>query len=262
MRNICIVFAIFALAGTIVGQTMSKTTGDSKAASFSPHDLTGVWVGPDPQNGPPQKPGIRYQEVFGPLNTVPPLTPWGQARLNANLPGFGPRASLSGNDPTLRCEPAGMPRLMTFVTPMEVIQTPTHIVELIGSEWREIWTDGRKLPKDPEPTWNGYSVGKWEGDTLVVESVGFSDKSWVDQYGYPHSDAMRLVERYTRVSPDLLQLGMTIYDPKTYTEPWIGLTRPLKLHPNLELLDEPCDVDEMERFTKAVRVPAGDKGDK
>jgi len=153
---------------------------------------------------------------------------------------------------------------MTFITPMEILQTPRHIVMLFeaGHEWRQIWIDGRKLPSDPEPTWNGYSVGRWEGDTLVVDTVGFNDQSWVDQYGNPHSDAMHLTERYRRTSRNKLELTMTIDDSKAYTRPWVSLTRPLTLKPNLEIEDEPCVPEEMDSFTSAVREPAAAKSDK
>lgn len=251
MRGAVILIAVIAAASIV------PFAGKSAETTFSSHDLSGTWLGPDPQ-----KPGPRLQEVFGP--DVPPMTAWGKARFDAAKPGFGPRANLHGNDPTLHCDPIGMPRIMTFIAPMEIMQTPSQIVELfeVSHEWRQIWTDGRKLPSDPEPTWNGYSVGKWEGDTLVVDTVGFNDESWVDQYGNPHSDAMHLTERYRRTSRDKLELTMTIDDPKAYTMPWASLIRPLTLYPNMEIEDEPCVPEEMESFTSAVREPAAAKPEK
>lgn len=251
MRKSVILFAILVVTAVVLGQTAKTVTSKSPSASFSPHDLSGTWLGPDPQ-----LPGPRFQEVFGP--DVPPMTPWGKDRFDAAKPGFGPRANLNGNDPTLHCDPEGVPRILTYITPMEIIQAPGQIVELFeqAHEWRQIWTDGRKTPSDLAPTWNGYSVGKWEGNTLVVETVGFNDKSWMDQYGDPHSDAMRLIERYTRLDRHRLNLSMTIYDPKTYTKPWVGMTRPLTLNPGLDIEDEPCVPEEMENFTKTVRIPA------
>ena len=253
MRKSVILLAVFGLTGVVLGQLSPKAKASSEKQSFSPRDLSGTWLGPDPQ-----RPGPRLQEVFGPLDQVPPMTAWGQAQYDAAKPGFGPRANLNGNDPTLRCDPVGVPRILTFITPMEIIQAPGQMVELFEAshEWRQIWTDGRKIPSDLAPTWNGYSVGKWEGNTLVVETAGVDDRSWVDQYGDPHSDSMRLIERYTRVSRDTLNLSMTIDDPKTYTKPWVSLTRPLTLTPHVEIEDEPCVPEEMERFTNAVRIPA------
>lgn len=251
MRRGVVLLTALAIGSIVAGQTNHQSGRKSQAVS--PHDLSGTWVGPDPQ-----KPGPRFQEVFSPLSDVPPMTPWGQARYNAAKPGFGPRANLNGNDPTLRCDPQGVPRIMTWITPMEIIQTPGQIVELFEEfhEWRQIWTDGRKFPSDLYPTWNGYSIGKWEGNTLVVDTIGFNDKTWVDQYGDPHSDAMRLVEHYTKVNRDTLKLSMTIYDPKAYTKPWVSATRSLTLQPNLTIQDEPCVPEELQTFTQSVRVPA------
>jgi hypothetical protein len=89
-------------------------------------------------------------------------------------------------------------------------------------DWREIWIDGRELPalEDTYPKWNGFSVGRWEDDTLVVESVGFDDRSWLDKLGYPHSEEMRLEERYRRVDADSLELTMTVTDPSVYSKPF------------------------------------------
>jgi hypothetical protein len=107
---------------------------------------------------------------------------------------------------------------------MEMVQVKDRIVQRFEWTWdnREIWMDGRQLPKvdDYLPRYNGYSVGKWEGDTLVVTSTGFDDRQWIDQYGYPISDKMVLEERYQRLSPNRLQVKMTITDPVMYTKPW------------------------------------------
>lgn len=253
MRRAVMLVTAIAVGSVAFGQT-AHPSKKSDEASFSAHDLSGTWIGPDPQLGPPQHPGVRLQEVFSP--DVPPMTAWAKARRDAAKPGFGPNASLDGNDPTLGCNPIGMPRLMTIIAPTKIIQIPDEIVIIVGSEWREIWMDGRKLPADPLPTWNGYSVGKWEGDTLVVDTIATIDKSWVDEDGDPHSDEMHLIERYRRVSRDTLMLTMTIDDPKAYTRPWVSLPRPLTLKPKLEVLNEPCVPEENEAFSKAVREPA------
>ncbi len=100
------------------------------------------------------------------------LTPWGQAKYDANKPGYGPRAAPGGNDPILKCDPIGFPRILFAIWPFEIIPIPGRILMFFEGQHtiREIWMDGRKLPADPEPTWYGYSVGKWEGDTLIVET--------------------------------------------------------------------------------------------
>jgi hypothetical protein len=105
-----------------------------------------------------------------------------------------------------------------------MVQEKDLIIQRFEWTWdnREIWIDGRPLPKvdDYLPRYNGYSVGKWEGDTLVVTTVGLDDRQWVDQFGYPISDQAVLVERYTRPSPNRLRVDMTLTDPVTYTKPW------------------------------------------
>jgi hypothetical protein len=130
----------------------------------------------------------------------PPMTSTGKAEFDANKPSYGPRAipPALGNDPAGRCDPLGLVRSLFAFRPMEFVQTPNRILQIF--EWnrvlREIWIDGRKLPEDPDPRWYGYSVGRWEGDTLVVDSIGFDDRTWLDQFGHPFSKSMRLEERW------------------------------------------------------------------
>src|SRR6185295_16062290 len=161
----------------------------AQSGSVDPRDLSGVWQ---------FAPGGGGQ---GPGDNFPPLTPWGQAKYDANKPGYGPRAAPGGNDPILKCDPIGFPRILFTIWPFETIHIPGRILMLFEGQHtiREIWMDGRKLPADPEPSWYGYSVGKWEGDTLVVETIGFNDKTWLGAQGQPHSDQMRTIERYRRV---------------------------------------------------------------
>lgn len=164
----------------------------------------------------------------------PPMTPEGRRRYDANKPGYGPRRSTQRNDPLGRCEPLGLVRHLTaeIVEPhntFEIVQTATRILQLFEyrHDWREIWMDGRSLPRpeDVEPKWNGYSVGRFDGDTLVVQSLGFDERSWVDKFGYPHSEQMRLEERYRRVDPDTVELVMTLTDPVVYARPWVSDTK-------------------------------------
>ena len=105
---------------------------------------------------------------------------------------------------------------------------------------RQIHTDGRDHPKDLLPTWLGDSIGKWDGDTLVVDTVGFNDKTWIDNTGLPHSDALHLVERLRRVSHDVLQLDITVDDPKAYTKPW-SVQRVFDLKPDWEIGELICE---------------------
>ena len=101
----------------------------------------------------------------------------------------------------LRCLPPGVPRIMLKARPFEIVQTPNRILFVYeggGHVWRQIWMDGRAHPKDPNPNWLGHSIGHWEGDTLVVDSVGFNDQTWLDDAGHPHTEQLHVIEKYTR----------------------------------------------------------------
>ena len=207
-------------------------------------DLSGIWsVG-----------GLRTLS-----NETPPMTPAGQKKFSSNKPSYGPRAipPALGNDPAGKCDPLGLVRLIFFPRPMEIIQVPGRVLQFFewNHMWRTIWTDGRKLPEDPDPRWFGYSVGKWEGDTLVVQSTGFDDRTWLDQFGNPYSDEMRLEERWRRVG-DTLELTMTLTDPKTYTKPWVSEKKLFKLQPKEEIREEICVPSVEAEFNRRTRDPA------
>jgi hypothetical protein len=200
-----------------------------------------------------------------------PYTPLGLAALKANKPsGPGVRqvpAALS-NDPLDQCDPMGFPRMELFeLRTFELVQTANQVIYLNQwyGNWRTIWTDGRELPKDPDPRWNGYSVGKWVDDyTFVVETVGMNPRSWLDHAGRPHSDALRVEERFHRVDHDNMELTVTIDDPKMYTQPWLGINKfPLHLLPSdfdmPELLCSPIDMAEYNRRISNSVLPSTPK---
>jgi hypothetical protein len=149
-----------------------------------------------------------------------PYLPWAAALFKER------RQTESRDDPNGECLPPAGPRMMTTPYPMEIVQLPEQkrifmVFEGGAHVWREIFMDGREFPKDINPTWMGYSIGHWEGDTLVVEVRGFNEKTWVDMYGDPHTDQLVVTERFTR--PDLytLHYEATIDDPGAYSEPWV-----------------------------------------
>jgi hypothetical protein len=155
------------------------------------------------------------------------MTPWAEAKFKAAKPNVGPNAvTLSEtNDPITNCFPPGVPRIYLIRgEPVEIMQTPGKVVMLYEYDHfvREVYTDGRQHPKDLNSTWMGDSIGKWEGDTLVVDSVGFNDKTWLDNDGHPHTEDLHVVERLRRVSHDTLTIDVTIDDPKAYTKSWSG----------------------------------------
>jgi hypothetical protein len=142
-----------------------------------------------------------------------------------------------------------------------MVQTPGKIVQIFenGRRLREIWTDGRKLPADLDPRWYGWAVGHWEGDTLVVDSTGYDERTWLDGAGYPHSEGMHLQERYSHPDAMTLEITMTLDDPKAYAKPWVGRkqTYRLLLPKGLMVLDEIfCVPSEEQSFNEGVRNPA------
>jgi hypothetical protein len=218
------------------------------------HDLSGVWI--NARDGRP---------AAVDTNKRPPMTPWAQARFDAAVPTVGPRV-IAGkeNDPILRCNPDGLPKLLIVPQPFEIIQIPNRTLMFFehNRHWRTIWTDGRKLPEDPDPAWMGYSIGKWEGDTFVVESAGFNDIPWLDFNGDPHSDAMKIVERYRRLDHDTLEIQVTIDDPKAYTQLWVNGPKTYNLHEDWEIGEHYCVIDEENAYGDAIRVPAGQSSPK
>ena len=128
-------------------------------------DLSGLW----------HYESTGASEPIAPDDLIPPMTPWAKARFDTERPGFGPRRTANGNDPILQCDPIGFPRVMFLNTPFEFVQVPGRVFQFFEHEheYRTIWTDGRALPKDADPTWYGYAIGHWEADdTFVVESAG------------------------------------------------------------------------------------------
>jgi len=251
VRSIAIVAALTFSTPAMAQGAQPRTAGqrNSAAARFDAHDLSGVWQ---------LAPGGGGQ---GPGDNFPPLTPWGQARYDGNKPGYGPKAAPGGNDPILECDPIGFPRILFQIWPFEIIHIPGRILMFFEGQHtiREIWMDGRKLPADPEASWYGNSVGKWEGDTLVVETIGFNDKTWLGAQGQPHSDQMRTIERYRRVDPATIQFNLTIVDSKTYTKTWEAEPRLIKPRPGVEILESFCVASEEEEFARRIRQPAAEQ---
>ena len=177
-------------------------------------DLRGVW-------------SRRYEhayENYAFSEEPPPMTPWAQARFQASRPVFGPDnvAVVDTNDPVYKCLPPGVPRIYAHPSPFEIFQFPDRV--LIVYEYhhqvRHIFTDGRGHRSGRPVAWMGESVGRWERDTLVVESVNFTDKTWIDRRGVPNSDQLRVVERYHRATDGQLILDLSVEDPVAFTEPW------------------------------------------
>ena len=151
------------------------------------------------------------------------------------------RTAAQNEDPNAHCMPRGAPRIWTDDYYKRIFSIPDRVVILTerNMQYRQIFTDGRPLPVDPNPTWNGYSTARWDDDTLVVQTVGFKDDLWLDASGNPLTGAAKLTERIRRPNYGTLEVSMTIDDSKSYTAPWtVKLTQPLVL--DSELLDYYC----------------------
>lgn len=258
---------------------------------YDKHDLSGIWT----RNGTPAGYGgggtCRDCGDRGFSSDVPPFTPLGQKMFDANKPSYGrnlgsPDANAhpeehigrrravppaNGTDPYQYCNPEGLTRALIYPDPLEMNVLPDKIMQQF--EWtyatRTIWTDGRKLPEDADQLrWWGYSTGHWDGDTFVVDSSGFDERTWIDHFGYSHSTDMKLQERYRRIAYDVMELSMTVTDPKVYTRPWVSQTKKFRKLDTKDgiktadgwggLMEDLCaPADEVDQFDRRVRDPAG-----
>ena len=231
------------------------------------HDISGTW---DPANGPDdggQFLGAKTLPVDGKPGHEPPYTPLGLEAYARTKPSNGARMvpPTETNDPEVVCDPQGFPRENLFqLRTTQIAQTPEKVFILYEYDrvWRVIWTDGRELPKDPEPRWFGYSVGKWVDDyTLVVETNGTDERTWVDHAGRPHTGDLRVEERFHRVDRNHLEWTVLIDDPKMYTKPWLAMDKfPMKLQPpDFDVREMICSPSDFAEYNKLVGSPASDK---
>ncbi|HXH24367.1 MAG TPA: hypothetical protein VNI78_03895 [Vicinamibacterales bacterium] len=170
-----------------------------------------------------------------PGETVP-FQPWAEELYKKR------RATESKDDPTASCIVGGVPRSDLVPYPFKILTVPGLTVILYEAvhSYRQIFTDGRPLPVDPNPAWFGYSVGRWDGDTFVVETTGFNDNVWLDNFGKPATSALRVTERFRRKNFGQMDVEITIDDPKAYTRPWT-VTLPLALQPDTEIIEYMCN---------------------
>jgi hypothetical protein len=200
----------------------------AQAPSSGPPDLSGIWLGKAIQSLSPSDPMAKKPGAEGDI----PYTPWALARMKSERPATGPHATLENTtDPALKyADPDGYPRASIHPMKFKIVQTKDSIFQLweYNKSWREIALN-RPHSEVPDISWFGESVGKWEGDTLVVDSIGFKDSTWLDPIGHPHTEDLHIVERIRRTDPETLVFNFTFDDPKAYTKPWEGqLTFKLK----------------------------------
>lgn len=152
------------------------------------------------------------------------------------------RKNNSLDNPWAQCFPGGVPRAYLSPDPYKIVYTPKLTVILFEAvqTWRQIFADGRDFPKDPDPTWMGYSIGRWEGDIFVVETTGFYNMNWIDSAGLPASNALHVTERFHRKTFGQMDVAVTINDPKSYAKPWT-VTLPFTPYPDDELVEYICN---------------------
>jgi hypothetical protein len=219
-------------------------------------DFSGIWRfvdSPDARQGPPLPAGVGtagigarvrgLNQFFDIGSTLPdglPFQPWA-AELRKK------RAADNNKDnPDVHCLPLGLMQLHTHPEPRKIIQSPDVVLILYEANGgiRQIFTDGRPLPsRGVQPWWYGYSTGKWEGDTLVVESTGFRDDVWLDVEGSPMTESAKMTERFRRVNFGNMEVQVTVDDPKAYTKPWTVSVHH-RLMPDTELMEFVCQENE------------------
>jgi hypothetical protein len=249
------------------GRPINVAAMSQKPGPAPRHDISGTW---EPANGPLDGGGFfgaKAKTDDGKPEHQPPFTPLGVEAFSRTKPTIGTRSVVpeEANDPVAICDPQGFPREDLFqLRTTQILQTPLSVVILYQYDriWRVIWTDGRPLPKDAEPRWFGYSVGKWvDEDTLVVETSGIDERSWLDLVGRPHSGDLRVEERFHRVDRAHLEWTVTIDDPKMYTKPWVALDRfPMKSQPaEFDVREMICSPSEAAEYNKIFGNPASEK---
>jgi hypothetical protein len=248
MRLLFLSLTVLCLSGTatLLGAQWLKypTPGIPRTADGRPNlsapaprtadgkpDFSGVW-------GMDAGPSVFY--IAGDLKPDE-IAPWARDLVRQR------DETLGRDDPQARCLPEG-PRFTHFLAlPKKIVQTPGLIVILSEDlSFRQIFLDGRPLPENPSPSFMGYSVGRWEGDTLVVDSTGYKDATWLDLTGHPHTEALRVTERYRRIDFGRMEIQETLHDPAIYARP-LTLTVKATLVPDTDLLEYVCNENEKDR---------------
>ena len=251
--------AVFLLTASASAQWLKQPTAgiprtaDGKADLNAPSpktpdgriDVGGLWL---PRPGSVRDIGSSLK----PGETIP-FQPWAEKVWKDRV------ASDSRDDPTANCIVGGVPRSSLVGYPFKILNTPGLVVVMYEAVhgYRQIFTDGRALPTDPNPTWFGYSVGRWDGGDLVVQTSGFNDKGWLDNSGKPATDALKVTERFRRRDFGHMDVEITIDDAKAYTRPWT-IVLPLTYQADTEMLEYMCN-ENNKYFEIIPKTPTGRK---
>lgn len=235
-------FALFALSAPAQWVTF-PTPGVPRTADGKPNlsapaprmpdghpDFSGIWI---------PKPGYTNNIAKDLKPGDVSLQPWARKLYDHRLSNNGKE------DPQAYCVLSGVPRENVVPYPFKILNSKNEIIVLYEAlhSYRQIFMDGRPLPKDPNPAWMGYSIGHWDGDTLVVNSSGFEENNWIDNSGHPGTESLRLSEKFRRVDFGHIHLEMTIDDSKAYTKPWT-VNLEFTASPDIDLIEYVCDENE------------------
>ena len=239
--TIAAISVVFAVSNSAGAQWINHPTpGIPRTADGKP-DLTAPT--PRASDGKPDLSGIWAMNGLGYTTNITSveMLPWAQKVYEARSATYG------HEDPAVNCLPEGPRAGLAGLEPFRIVQTPYVSFFLYEtSPVRQVFSDGRKPPVDPTPTWMGYSVARWEGETLIVETSGYNDKTWLDFTGHPHSEALRMTERFRRTDFGHMKVAITFEDPKAYTKPWT-IDVDVNLVPDTELLEYVCLENEKDR---------------
>ena len=240
MRNLLVHSIRASILATVAGLAILPA---ALAQNSSRPDLSGVWT----------RTGPGANQVFF---EAPPLQAWAKAVYDENREGTA--EGHDEMDPTTYCLPLGMPRIFSLNNPFEIVQTSSKVYMLFENQQmqRRIYLDGRKLPENYPLTYMGFSTGRYDGDTLVVETAGISEMPWMDQSGTPHSDALRATERIRRADPNTLEIEFQFDDPKAFTRQW-GAKKTYQLRPDWEIMEHIGYCDDRFRYNFTQKVFKG-----
>src|SRR5258708_6139715 len=218
-------FSVYLVLPFLIACSSHAPAGNPQPPA--PPDFNGVWSAPF------------TPDISKVLGHQPPFTPYAAERF---------KKEDEIDDPLTQCLPIGPARgIQAGLMPFQIVQTPSVLAILFENQhtFRLIFTDGRSHPKDVDPTWFGDSIGKWEGDTLVVDTIGLNDRTWLDTAGHEHSDQLHLVEKFQKIDSNTIKWTVTFEDPKFYTEPW-SITLPIARQ-NTEIMSYSCEENEKDR---------------
>jgi hypothetical protein len=257
-NRVVALFAILILPSLLLAQNApaAKQAAAAKPSAPAPkQDISGVWF---------------HQGAGSRTNKTAPLTAWGKAQMATHKTN-GQGLVANSTDPMVKCDPLGFPRNVTWEDRgIQFVTSPAKTVELFQYQriWREIWTDGRALPKNagsdainaPDPRYYGYSIGRWQDDnTFIVETNDTNEDTWLDNNGDPHSNELKVTEAYHRPDHDHMQITVNIDDPKAYTQPFVLGTVDYTWNSQQEFEEQLCIPSDAQAYMSFIAGPAGAK---